>query len=320
MGVAGAAVATAAGDPAASTSARSTLTGKSMYARTTLTSTSGKKIVFSVSGYSYSDGTTVSLSMANGTESHSWSYKARAADLTMDSTGKGTLTLTSTQTGDRGRVKLSFRPTDPAKTTSCGGQVSSKTRKVAVSGIAFAKSATKAWGNVGKASSSITFGTGSVSWSYDNPNPCPSPKPPCASSLSWSVTRSSATSYQGISGYRTGTKASAYAYRNVKLSSPAGAYRSDSRSLSSVTLPTFKGTAASATLVAKAGGGSATLTGKNGYSYTNPCGTSGTLKSTSWSQATAKNGSPALKIPTQIYPAFVAANTDSAYFSRTVVS
>src|SRR5689334_9435035 len=75
------------------------LTGKSLVARTVLTSTSGKKLTLSVTGVTGSGGSTVNIGLTSGNETHSWSFKGKSTDVKVDSTGAGSITLTSAQTG-----------------------------------------------------------------------------------------------------------------------------------------------------------------------------------------------------------------------------
>ncbi len=299
------------------TSARSgtgALTGKVLTARTTLTSTSGKKLVLSVTASS--PGNTVTIGLAQGRESHLWTFKARAADISIGSTGGGTIKLSNTQTGNRGRLDLKLSPRDTFRTRKCGTQVASRTRPVAVSGIAYFKTGTAAWGNVGKATRAISLaGANTVTWSYDVS--CSTPPPACARTLSWSAFRSTSAATLGLSGTSNGSTASITAFRSSTLSAPSGATRMDLVT-TSAPVPTFSQTGSSATLVARLGTGSLTVQGDGGFGSSYQCRTStGTVTATdtSWWGSTT-NGTKALTVPAQVFGGFSIANGSTGSIGR----
>ena len=307
-------------DPADSAVARAgtgALVSKSLSARTTLTSTSGKKLALTVNATGTSSGSTVMVGLAQGNESHLWSFKARAADLQIGSTGAGTLTLSSTQTGQRGRLNLKFSPTDTVRKQTCGGQVASRTRPMAVSGIAHFKTGTASWGTVGSTTRTIAFSSNErVTWSYDVT--CSTPPPVCTRVISWSAFHSTASTTQGVSGSSNGTTASVTAYRSTTLTAPAGASRTDLVTVRSAALPTFSTAGSSATLTARSGGGSLTVQGDGAYGSSSPCrsGTTTTTSTqTSWF-GSATNGSPAFKVPAQVFGAFSVPTGATASISR----
>ncbi|MDR7361503.1 hypothetical protein [Nocardioides marmoribigeumensis] len=159
-----------------------------------LISTAGKKLVLTIGASPSSQGSDVTVGLAQGTESHVWSFRARASDLGIGSTGAGTLKLPDSQTGTRGRLDLRFSPTDTARTRSCGGKVASRTRPMAVSGIAWFKSGASPWGNVGSAtrttsstaasmvgmSGSTSGSTASITAHRSRPSPGAGPRRPCS--------------------------------------------------------------------------------------------------------------------------------------------
>jgi hypothetical protein len=292
------------------------LTSKALAARTVLTSTSGKKLTMTVSGTSSSSGSTVTIGLSSGNESHMWSFKARSTDVKIGSTGAGTITLTSAQTGDRGKLNLKFSPTTAVKKRMCGDKVAAKSRQVSVSGIAFFKTGTRPWGNVGKSAKAISFNrANTVTWAYDVT--CATAPTACTSSLSWSSWKFGGSVMEGVSGSRRGDAASVSGFRSTNLSKPAGASRLDSVTVPKAPLPTFAGDTSSATLTAKVGTGSLTIAAQNGYDATVPCGSGGSASTTQWMGA-ATNGSPAFKIPAQVFGAFTVPNGQQAAFTRQV--
>jgi len=235
-----------------------------------LTSTSGKKLALTVGATGDAKGSTVTIGLSQGKESHLWSFKARAADLKVGSTGAGTLTLSSTQTGSRGKLNLKFSPVEAFRTKTCGGQVASKSRKMAVSGIAYFKTGTQAWGNVGRSTRAIKLaGANTVTWTYDVTCPTPASTPACSKVTTWSAFASTGSRMTSISGSSNGTSASVTAFRSVTLT-PAGASRVDLVTRS-VPVPAFDQSGSSATLVATSGTSSLTVDGDGGFGSDYPC-------------------------------------------------
>lgn len=303
-------------DTAEQRSGTGALTSKGFSARTVLTSTSGKKLALTVSATGNSSGSSVSIGLSQGRESHTWSFQAPASALKIGSTGAGTLVLSSAQTGDRGKLNLTFAPSGTVKKRMCGTQLASKSRPMDVSGIAFFKTGTKPWGNVGSATRSRAFtGAANVSWSYDVT--CATPPAACSSYLSWNAYQFTSTTMTGVSGTRRGTSASAMGFRSTQLPSPAGASRTDLVTVASVPLPTFSGNLDNASVLAKVGTGSLTVNGQNGYATDVPCGAGDSATVTSWS-GTATNGTTALKVPAQVFGAFSVPNGTSASITRQV--
>ena len=293
------------------------LTSKSLTARTVLTSTSGKKLTLTVSGVGTSSGSTVSVGLASGNESHTWSFQAPASALKVGSTGAGTLVLTNVQTGNRGTLNLRFSPAGAIRKRTCNGKLASASKPVSVSGIAFFKTGTRPWGNVGRATKAISFGsTRAVGWTYDVT--CATPPAPCTEYLSWSSWQFGSTVMQGVSGTRRGTTASAMGFRSTTLASPKGASRTDVVSLPKVALPTFAGDTSAASVTAKNGTGSVTVAGTDGFGYDVQCGSGGTARLTQW-QGTATNGSTAFRIPAQVFGAFSVPNGTAASIMRQTV-
>jgi hypothetical protein len=200
---------------------------------------------------------------------------------------------------------------------TCGGQVASRTRPMAVSGIAHFKTATAAWGTVGSATRTTTFNsTKTVTWSYDVT--CSTPPPVCTRGLSWSAFHSTASTVRGVSGSSNGTTASVTAYRSTTLTAPAGASRTDLVTVRSAALPTFTTAGSAATLTARSGGGSLTAQGEGAFSNSSPCRSGTTTKTstqTSWF-GSATNGSPAFKVPAQVFGAFSVPDGSTASISR----
>ncbi len=302
-----------AADDAAARAGTGALTSKGFYAKTTLTSTSGKKLALTIGATS---GTSVSIGLSQGRESHTWTFQAPASALKIDSTGGGTLVLTSAQTGDRGRLNLKFSPDGTVRKRMCGTQVASKSRPMDVSGIAFFKTGTQPWGNVGKATRAIAFnGAANVNWTYDVT--CATTPASCSSYLSWSSYQFSSSTMTGVSGTRRGSTASAMGFRSTTLPSPSGATRTDIVNLASVPLPTFSGGLDNASLVAKAGSGSLTVAGQNGYASDIPCGSGDSATVTQWS-GKVTNGATALRIPAQVFGAFSVPNGTTGSITRQV--
>lgn len=299
--------ATAPGSETVARAGTGALVDKTLSARTVLTSTSGKKLTLSIGATGSSQGTRVTIGLGQGSESHMWTFKARATDFKVGSTGAGTLTLSNTQTGNRGKLSLKFSPIEAFRKKSCGGQLASKSRKMSVSGIAYFKTGTKAWGNVGRSASSIKLAGGNnVTWTYDVE--CPTPggsTPACSKATTWSAFVSDGTTMTSIGGSSNGTSASVSAFRNVTLSTPAGASRFDMTSRS-VPVPTFSSTGSSASLVARSGGGSMTVNGDGGWVDDYACrngSSTVTGHDTSW-YGTVTNDSPAFSVPAQVFGAF----------------
>jgi hypothetical protein len=290
------------------------LVSKGLTARTVLTSTSGKKLTLTIGGSGSSTGSSISIGLTSGRENHTWSFQAPASALKFGSTGVGTLVLSSAQTGNRGRLSLKFSPSGTMRTRTCNGKVASKSRPVAVSGIAFFKTGTRAWGNVGKATRAISFsGARTVSWTYDVS--CATPPAACTSYLSWNSWSFGPTVTQGVSGTRRGTSASAMGFRSTTLAVPKGASRTDIVTVASTPLPTFTGNVDAASVTAKLGAGSVTVAGQDGFAYDIPCGSGSTASLTQWS-GTATNGSTAFRIPAQVFGAFAVPNGTSASITR----
>lgn len=292
------------------------LVSKGFTARTVLTSTSGKKLALTIGASGNSGGSSVSIGLSQGRESHTWSFQAPASALKVDSTGAGTLVLSSAQTGNRGKLNLKFSPSGAVKKRMCGTKLASKSRPMDVSGIAFFKTGTQPWGNVGSATRSRAFnGAANVSWAYDVT--CTTAPASCTSYLSWSSWKFGSTTMTGVSGTRRGTSASAMGFRSTTLPSPAGASRTDIVSLASVPLPTFSGDVDNASVIAKNGTGSLTVAGQNGYATDVPCGSNDSAKVTSWN-GTVTNGSTAFRIPAQVFGAFTVPNGTSGSITRQV--
>ena len=285
-------------------------------ARTVLTSTTGKRLTLSVTASGTSRGSTVTIGVAQGNESHLWSFKARAADVKIGSTGGGTVTLSNAQTGNRGRLSLRITPQATIGTRRCGTQVVSRSRPVAVSGIAFFTTGT-AWGNVGRSTRAIALaGANNVTWAYDVT--CPTSTPSCTTSLTWSTFRSTATSTEGISGSSNGTTASITAFRSLTLSVPAGASRTDVVTVRSAPVPTFSQDGTSASLTATNGTGRVSVAGSGGFSDSSPCRTgttTGTQQDTSWF-GTATNGATPFRVGAQVLGAFTVKDGSTASISR----
>ena len=293
------------------------LVSKTLSARTVLTSTSGKKLALTVGATGDAKGSTVTIGLSQGKESHLWSFKARAADLKVGSTGAGTLTLSSTQTGSRGKLNLKFSPVEAFRTKTCGGQVASKSRKMAVSGIAYFKTGTQAWGNVGRSTRAIKLaGANTVTWTYDVTCPTPASTPACSKVTTWSAFASTGSRMTSISGSSNGTSASVTAFRSVTLT-PAGASRVDLVTRS-VPVPAFDQSGSSATLVATSGTSSLTVDGDGGFGSDYPCRSGSstvTGHDTSWF-GSATNGSPAFQVPAQILGGFGVPNGSTATIGR----
>lgn len=291
------------------------LMSKGMSAHTVLTSTSGKKLKLSVHASDYSEGTSVTVSLSRGKESHSWHYDAGDA-LKIEPDGGGTLQLTSAQTGDRGKLDLKFSPTKPATTKTCGGKVAYKSRPMAVTGIAQAKTETKAWGTVGSATKALTFqGAGSVYWSYDVT--CSDSHGTCEKSLGWSASNFTESGWTYVSGRSAGKSSTISGYRSVQLSKPEGASRSDSVTRPAPQ-PTFSSSGNTATMTAEGSKGTLTVEAANPFDDTYSCKagtTEKTQKSKSWS-GTATNGSKAFIVGAQIFGAFKVPNGSSGYISK----
>jgi hypothetical protein len=292
------------------------LTGKQLSARTTLTSTSGKRLVLSVGASTASGGTTVTIGLGRGTESHVWSFKAPRSALVIGSTGAGTLKLTAAQTGDRGRLDLKFSPKDTARKRYCGGQLASRTRPMAVSGIAFFKTATAAWGTVGKSARAISLaGANNVTWTYDTE--CPGSTPACARTLSWSAFQSTSSATTGLSGTSNGTSASITGFRSLTLPAPAGATRMDLVT-KAAPVPSFNQSGSAATLVAALGEGRLTVQGAGGFGSTYECrdgATTRTASDTSWF-GSVTNGTTALRLPAQVFGAIGIADGSTGTVGR----
>ena len=292
------------------------LVARTMSARTVLTSTTGRKLTVSVSATRTSNAGTVTIGVAQGAESHVWSFRARAADVAIGSTGGGTVTLSNTQTGNRGRLSLKLTPKDTIRTSRCGTQVASRTRPVAVAGIAFFKTGTT-WGTVGRATRTISLaGANRVTWSYDVT--CPAPTPVCARGLSWSTFRSTSTSTEGISGRSNGTTASITAFRSVTLAAPTGASRVDVVTVRSAPVPTFTQDGSSASLTAANGAGRVSIAGGGGFGTGSPCRTgttTATQQDTTWYGA-ATNGATPFKVAAQVLGGFSVQDGATASISR----
>lgn len=312
-----------AGTADAGTAARGNtgaLTGKTLSARTVLTSTSGKKLAYTIGATGSSSGTTVTIGLAQGKETHMWSFKARASDFKVGSTGAGSLVLSNTQTGNRGRLSLKFSPVAAFRTKSCGGKVASRSRAMAVSGIAYFKTGTRAWGNVGKSTRSIRLAGGnSVTWTYDVD--CPTPGgggglPTCSRATTWSAFHSSATTFTSVSGSTNGTTASVSAVRSVRIN-PAGASRLDLVTRA-VPVPTFTPSGEKATLLARGTSGTMKIAGDGGYTTSYQCRSGSTTRTgtdTSWYGA-ATNNSPAFAVSAQVFGAFTVPNGVTATIGK----
>jgi len=285
---------------------------KTLSARTVLTSTSGKKLTLTIGATGSSAGTNVMIGLAQGSETHMWSFRAKATDLKVGSTGAGTLTLSSTQTGNRGKLSLKFSPVEAFRTRTCGGKVASKSRKMAVSGIAYFKTGTTRWGSVGRSATSIKLaGPNSVTWTYDVD--CPTPGggslPTCSRATTWSAFHSNATTFTSVSGSSNGTKATVSALRSVQLGTPAGASRVDIVSRT-VPLPILTPSGDTTTLVAKGTTGSMTIAGDGSFDNDYQCrsgSTTHTGHDTTW-VGEATNNSPAFAVGAQVFGAFKVPN------------
>lgn len=302
--------------------------GTSVYgALTHVTSTTRHKLQVSMSASRYSSGGTsvgVRLATPSGNESHGWSFKAPDSALAISSKGSGTITMAATKLGGFGQLKLHVKPVSKVKTTSCGGQVISKTRRVAINGVMrFVTKSTggKKWGSVGSRSFHFAAGS-SVYWSYQHTATCPSTPLPCISGSRWSTYAPGSKVSTSISGGASGKSTYLYGFRNVALPKPAGAYRYDSVNVSTKAARFSVAPNGTAHLRATLGRGSATLVGKNSSTNETPCGTgSKTSKSTYWYGTSYKNGPTPLKLPAQIFGVIkVGDSKDGGSISRTTVS
>lgn len=195
----------------------------------TLRSSSGKRLRLSIYVSRQSGAkpnVTVGLTHARGGETHSWNFTAGSRAFRMDATGTGRLRLSGAQTGGRGKVRLSFKPDGRFGYDRCGGKVAVKTRPLAVSGVAFFSSGTKAWGRVGKRRGSIRFARATGTWSTGVSCPAPEEKCKAGIKLTWY-----AADHGDASTYLTGGKYAGdwrlTAARRTTLAKPAGAVRTD---------------------------------------------------------------------------------------------
>jgi hypothetical protein len=272
----------------------------------------------SVAGQS---GTSVNVTLATRTfsESHGFNFPIAASMLKISKTGKGSLKVGS-KLGRYGKISLHFAPYGKATVNRCQGQVTSKSRKVTLSGTFFfdSRSGRHGWGTVGKRSGTFHFSTiNTVTWFYvaniTGEGCLGTFVPPCSFGTSWSG------SYRGTS--LSGSAAAISGIRTVPLSRPKGASRFDSVTSSNVaaTLKPGSGGTATMSIKGKGGGvkGTASIASTNpGFPEPGTCGRHKTAQTTTFWSGPWKNGSTPLSIKGQIFPAIKVASDPYASFSK----
>lgn len=238
------------------------------------------------------------VTLSNASEFHQWDFSVPTSALVVKSSGKGTYKVPATKLSPFGTVKLSFAPKGKPTLLKCEGTTVSKVQKVTLSGTFFfdTRSGKHGWGTVGSKKSKFTFtSNATVEWSYVTTASCqPDFTSFCQTSTFWDAFTENGD-LQGAVVPRKGVSAS----RQVKLSKPAGAFRYDNKS-AGVKSETFSSTSTTATLTVTGNGssstGSATITGSDPNTFSNPCGKTGqTQNMTSWN-GTFTNGSKPLEV------------------------
>lgn len=322
--VASAVTSTAAADPGAlpgapgSTSARADVASQSgvvVTARTVMTSSTGEKLTFDVTGLRSTQGSTVLVALSQQGESHSWSFPAKASDVAVNGKGAGRITLSSTAMGGLGALDLTFSPSGAVKKQTCQGDLASKRRPVAVRGTAQLRTGTSGWGDVGSAKKATAFRSSQVLWSYDAE--CPAAEVPCEDALSWSGFDTAGDVVSGISGSVVGGRSSLTAYRTTPLPAPAGASRTDLLTVTGAPAPTLSGEGEERTLRASLGDGSLDIAGFPSSTETSPCGSGRTVTETRWF-GTVANGPRPLTVPAQVFGDVTLPDEAFGTFTRTV--
>lgn len=282
----------------------------SLYARQKVTSTKHKTLVLTLSSYTYSEGTHLSIGLYRGHEQHYWTFPMPAKNLKINAKGSGSLSTKAAT--PYGSVSLRIKPQKKWKTNTCKGILVSKSRPVVLTGK-FVFDSTSSWGTVGKAK--FKFGTATVSRAtgadgsacYAS-NACPKAggnwsayEGPVAFSGSWTK------------GDKTGWM---YATRSVALKK--GAFRSDYIA-AKVPLPQLTTDAGAATLAVTGRGpikGSAKLSGDDSYTYDSHCKGGKTYSSTYWSNASFTNGTKGLQVKMSAYGTLKITDNDNGYINQ----
>ena len=203
--------------------------------RPTKITTSTGKVVVTEASTSTLSGVGLDVTVEKGLglygigELHSWFLPRSSSIFTFSpTTGKGSVSMTSSEEGPFGSTNLRF--TTSSKSTTCGeGRYQYKEWKGTLKGTFVFK--TGFWGKIGSSSFAKP-----ATVSKETTTRCKLPLPPCHSGVSWSVFTGTSFGFGDVAG----STGSIVGERNVTLSSPAGAGRSDEL-LSSAPKPTWSG-------------------------------------------------------------------------------
>lgn len=280
---------------------------------TPVTTSSGKALTLGVTAELSSQRTVaVSLGTRDGVEKHEWTFRAPAGSISIDDQGRGSVTLKGARTGGLGAVAITFAPAGPKQTQRCGGQVRATQRDVSVSGSVSLDSETPQWGGVTGVADFT--GPAAVTWAYAVD--CPTKATPCVTERGWSTYTERGPAYATISGTRSGTGAVVDAARFTRLSTPAGAVRSDLLHAGSLTAPTFAFPGAGARVTAYGDQGSVLVRSAAASDlYTTACGGNGVQERTSWA-ARVSNGAQPFVLPTEVFGNFRIGDGASATIVR----
>jgi hypothetical protein len=266
----------------------------------------------------------VTVGLPNGRESHTWRFNLPKKGISISAKGSGHVKVSGAKTAHFLVASLKVTGKGHTHKSKCQGQLVGASRKATVSGT-FLVDTKAAWGKVGSTKQKMHFATTStVYWSYANTATCPTPPVTnaCAASTSWSLSKSTATSYVSMYGGQSGKRAYVSGSRSVQLSKPAGASRSDFVTAAKAKKPklTVHGDN-TAVMKAFAGKGSATLTATTPAPPSlTPCGTGSKQESSqTWFGDGIHQNSPPAALPAKIYGAIKVPNSGFASFSKVKV-
>lgn len=276
--------------------------------RTGVTTTKGKRVTVSVSGFrgiaggmrtvvpARASNSQLAIGISRAGESHHFGFAIPDSALSLSKSFSGKIAPGTDNTLPIAKLNLTATPRGAATTTKCAGKVTSRTQPLTLSGVFYlnTRSGTNGWGAVGSTTKPFSFSTTATATRYYDAGDCetPYPNPACESSTYWTLSSSAAT--------LNGTGKRVTAIRTVNLTKPAGAARSDVRTATARSaVLTQNNETKTARLVITGNGGSikgkAVLNGKNrSLGDREPCGTAGKkLRYASWYPATlASSRSP----------------------------
>jgi hypothetical protein len=272
------------------------------------------------------DAVTVTVERPHDTESHAWTFLFPADRMKVGTKGNGSIVLPSA-IAPYGRLSLSFKAAGAAKLTRCQGVPALTTRHVATSGrLLFVTHSTgkDRWGSIGSSHHTIHFGTTStIVWTYDTsgtdcggqlvvPNPC-------LFGVVWEAEHG-AVVFSGFSRLASTAPGEVGAQRDVDLSKPKGAERTDETFGTAHHMSVGVGSTGLTTVSVHADGGNATgsavLTSPDPAEMS-PCGCGAGVKEiqTRW-PSQYDHGSPALRLSEQVFGAMTMPDTSEAIILR----